>query len=61
MIKRNPTETDSWRAGCSATGTSGSEGGPRKRTESKERQRASARPYVVMVSGTKAHAQAVQD
>jgi hypothetical protein len=45
MINTTPVDTGLWRAGCSATGTSGSEGGPRKRTDSKDRQRASARPY----------------
>jgi single-strand DNA-binding protein len=37
---------NSWRAGCVETRTSGSEGGPRKRTRPKDRHRASARPYV---------------
>jgi len=45
MIEHDPIDTGLWRAGCSVTGTSGSEGGPRKRTDSKDRQRASARPY----------------
>lgn len=57
MIKR--TQSDSWRAGCSVTGTSGSEGGSRKRTGSKDRQRASVRPYVVLVKGTGEQAQAL--
>src|SRR5687767_2939822 len=33
-----------WRAGCSETGTSGSEGGPGKRTRTKAWHRAPARP-----------------
>jgi hypothetical protein len=45
MIEHDPIDTGLWRAGCSVTGTSGSEGGPRKRTDSKDRQRASVRPY----------------
>lgn len=35
----------SWRAGCAETCTSGSEGGPGKRTVGRPRHRASARPY----------------
>jgi transposase InsO family protein len=35
---------NSWRAGCAETCTSGSEGGPRKRTEGQPRHRASVRP-----------------
>jgi RNA-directed DNA polymerase len=46
MIDTHPS--DSWRAGCSVTGKSGAEGGSRKRTDSKERPRASARPYVAL-------------
>src|SRR3954462_9688437 len=42
-----------WRAGCSETGTSGSEGGPGKRTRTKGWYRAPARPttYVPTVQG----------
>src|SRR3954464_13549955 len=42
-----------WRAGCSETGTSGSEGGPGKRTRTKAWHRAPARPppYVATWSG----------
>jgi putative transposase len=36
---------DLWRAGCAETCTSGSEGGPRRRTEGEPRHRASVRPY----------------
>jgi RNA-directed DNA polymerase len=39
---------DLWRAGCSVTGKSGSGSGPRKRTNSKERQRASVRLHIVL-------------
>ena len=35
-----------WRAGCVETRTSGSEGGPGRRTELKSRHRALVRPYV---------------
>ena len=44
---------DLWRAGCSETGTSGSEGGPGKRTRTKAWHRAPARPntYVATWSG----------
>src|SRR5687767_3152405 len=43
-----------WRAGCSETGTSGSEGGPGKRARTKAWHRAPARPtpYVATWSGT---------
>jgi putative transposase len=42
-----------WRAGCSETGTSGSEGGPGKRTRTKAWHHAPARPntYVATWSG----------
>jgi len=40
-----------WRAGCSVTGTSGSESGARKRTESKGRYRASLRLYSTYLEG----------
>ena len=48
---------NSGRAGCDESRTSGSEGGPGKRTGPKGQHRAPGRPYVVMVAGTKAHAE----
>jgi hypothetical protein len=37
MNEREPIDKGLWRAGCSVMGTSGSEGGPRKRADSKDR------------------------
>src|SRR5450759_1057410 len=37
-----------WRAGCAETCTSGSEGGPRRRTAGKPRHRVSVRPYTYL-------------
>jgi hypothetical protein len=41
-----PTGTTSWRAGCSGTGTSGSEGGPGKRTSHEAGTAPRADPYL---------------
>ena len=51
---------NSWRAGCDESRTSGSEGGPEKRTGPKGQHRAPGRPYVVMVAGTQDHAEALR-
>ncbi len=48
MIERETIDTGLWRARCGESRTPGSEGGPRKRAGSKDRQRASVRPYVVL-------------
>jgi len=37
------------------------EGGPRKRSDSKERRRASVRPYIICVAGDRGHADALVD
>lgn len=52
---------DSWRAGCGESRTSGSAGGPGRRGWPKGRHRAPGRPNVVMVAGTKVHAEGLRD
>ena len=59
----NPRVTgrlDPWRAGCDESRTSGSEGGPKKRTGPKGQHRAPGRPYVVLCK-TRAQAEQAQE
>ena len=56
----NPSAWARGEPDASVTRTSGSEGGPGKRTDSKGRHRASVRPYVVCVAGGKEHAEALR-
>jgi RNA-directed DNA polymerase len=53
--------TNSWRAGCGESRTSGSASGPGKRTGPKGQHRAPARLNVVMVAGTRDDAEALRD
>ena len=52
---------NSWRAGCSESCTSGSAGGPGRRAWPKGSHRAPGRPNVVMVKGTRAHAEGLRE
>jgi len=49
-----------WRAGCAETRTSGSESGPEKRTVGNDGNALRSDFYVVMVSGTRAHVEALR-
>jgi hypothetical protein len=53
--------TNSGRAGCGESRTSGSASGPGKRTGPKDQHRAPARLNVVMVHGTRADTEALWD
>ena len=58
--RTTPTDKGLWRAGCVETRTSGSEGGDRK-TYGRQGHKASCpRPYVVMVNGTRTHAESLR-
>lgn len=52
---------NSGRAGCGESRTSGSEGGPGKRSGREAVTAPRVDPYVVMVSGTEAHAEGLRD